>query len=151
MGICKTEIICLVRFVPLWSFLAVLFLLKLVHLLIKRLFARARFSSGARLQARVMASAASLPLRALAPAVAALLGAGAYASRAQIKSFLTGPGSYSRILVLVLLGANVKNLPFVWHVRTIPLPALRKLTSADSSMESHSATYDPLTSFHIFE
>jgi hypothetical protein len=66
-----------------------------------------------------MASAASLPLKSIGFASAILLAAGG--SRIQFRDLLvrtfTGPGRNSRIAVIALVLANVKNLPFVWTVR----------------------------------
>jgi hypothetical protein len=65
-----------------------------------------------------MASATSLPLKSIAFTTALVVTAGT--SRLNIQSLLvktfTGPGSYSRIAVLAVILANLKNLPWVWHV-----------------------------------
>ena len=66
-----------------------------------------------------MASAVRLPLKSIIFASSIILAAGA--SRIQSRDLLlrtfTGPGSYSRTAVIVLLLINIKNLPFVWTVR----------------------------------
>lgn len=77
-----------------------------------------------------MASIARLPVGKIA-AVAAL-GLGLSLSRTNVKAVLvstfTGSGSTSRIIAILLLLANLKNLPFAWHVR---IPAVLTLfTSA---------------------
>lgn len=46
---------------------------------------------------------------------------GAWKSRWLPVRFVTGPGSFSRILALVVVLANYKNFPFVWHVRASPI------------------------------
>lgn len=38
--------------------------------------------------------------------------------RLVLASFFTGPGKISRILMLVFALLNMKNMPFVWTVRT---------------------------------
>lgn len=66
-----------------------------------------------------MASAVSLPLKSVAFASSLILAAGG--SRIRYRDLLirafTGPGSYSRTAVIVLLLINIKNWPFVWTVR----------------------------------
>lgn len=67
-------------------------------------------------------SASRLPLRSIAAVLAAALSVGAWKTKPFVASFLTGPGSYSRILALAVVLANYKNFPFVWHVRLPPPP-----------------------------
>jgi hypothetical protein len=38
--------------------------------------------------------------------------------KALLKSVVTGPGSTSRIVAILVVLANFKNLPLVWHVST---------------------------------
>jgi hypothetical protein len=65
-----------------------------------------------------MASASRLPLKSLAFTTTLVLALGI--SRTNILNVLlntfTGPGRYRRIAVTVILLANLKNLPFGWHV-----------------------------------
>ena len=57
----------------------------------------------------------------------ATLLAGVGAARLNIRNLLvrtfTGSGSYSRIIATILVLANLKNVPFAWHVR-LPSPIL---------------------------
>ncbi|KAM3075186.1 hypothetical protein ACMFMF_005865 [Clarireedia jacksonii] len=66
-----------------------------------------------------MASATRLPLKSIVFTTAFVAAAGA--SHVNIQKLLTdvftGPGSYSRIAAAVVLIANLKNLPGVWHYR----------------------------------
>ncbi|RDL37485.1 Thioesterase ester dehydrase-isomerase [Venustampulla echinocandica] len=66
-----------------------------------------------------MASATRLPLKSILLATSLVLGVSA--SRIQLRSAvlntLTGPGKYSRIAVILVIFANIKNVPFVWHYR----------------------------------
>ncbi|KAI9734037.1 MAG: hypothetical protein M1818_006975 [Claussenomyces sp. TS43310] len=68
-----------------------------------------------------MASASRLPIKAIAGVTA--LGLALGAAKVDLKSLLlgvvTGPGNYSRILAIVVVLANTKSLPFVWHVRVL--------------------------------
>lgn len=104
-----------------------------------------------------MASATRLPLKSLGFTI--ILVAGAGASRANLRKVLidtfTGPGSYSRIAVVIALLLNFKSLPFVWHVSTrasatnINLPGHHALqliliashSSASSAQSTSIATY----------
>ncbi len=65
-----------------------------------------------------MASSTRLPMKTIL--LTTTLVAGASISRLNLKSLLlstfTGPGSYSRILVTAIVLANLKNVPFAWHV-----------------------------------
>ncbi|OBT51180.1 hypothetical protein VE04_08491, partial [Pseudogymnoascus sp. 24MN13] len=72
-------------------------------------------SSGASPQPQRKMSASRLPLRSITAVLAAALSVGAWKSRPFVTKFLTGPGNYSRILALVVVLANYKNFPFVWH------------------------------------
>jgi hypothetical protein len=105
MGICKTELICAVRFVPLWTFILLIFLLKFI---------------GSFFRSATMAGATKLSIRTLATVAA--VGVGIGASRVNVKALLqnalTGPGSTSRIIAIVVVLANLKNFPLVWHVST---------------------------------
>ena len=68
-------------------------------------------------------SASRLPLKSITAVLSVALSIGAWKSRPFALSFLTGPGSYSRILALFVVLANYKNFPGVWHVRlTLPRP-----------------------------
>jgi len=69
-----------------------------------------------------MASAARLPLKRIATVGIVALTIGAWKSRPLVVRFLTGPGSYSRIIALLVVLANYKNFPGVWHV-CIPPPS----------------------------
>ncbi|KAL3424564.1 capsule polysaccharide biosynthesis protein [Phlyctema vagabunda] len=66
-----------------------------------------------------MASATRLPLKSLTFTALVLIGAGA--SRVNLRNVLvntfTGPGSYSRIVAIAVVLANVKNFPWAWHYR----------------------------------
>ncbi|KAG4033497.1 hypothetical protein MFRU_004g00050 [Monilinia fructicola] len=66
-----------------------------------------------------MASATRLPLKSIALTTAVVVAAGA--SHVNIQKLLvdtfTGPGSYSRIAATVVILANLKSLPGVWHFR----------------------------------
>ena len=70
-----------------------------------------------------MASATRLPLKSLAFTTALVLSAGA--SRVNLRNLIintfTGPGSYSRLAAVLLVLANLKNVPFAWHVRIAPI------------------------------
>jgi hypothetical protein len=65
-----------------------------------------------------MASTARLPLKSIAFATSLILAAGT--SQIQLRDLIfrtfTGPGSYSRIAIIGVLLANLKNAPLVWHV-----------------------------------
>jgi hypothetical protein len=65
-----------------------------------------------------MASATRLPLKSILFTTSIVLGVGA--SRVGLREILlktvTGPGKYKRIAVILLLFANIKNVPFFWHV-----------------------------------
>ncbi|RDW58050.1 hypothetical protein BP6252_13461 [Coleophoma cylindrospora] len=66
-----------------------------------------------------MASATQLPLKSITFTTALLVAAGL--SRVNIHKLLvgtfTGPGSYSRIAILAVVLANLKNVPYAWHFR----------------------------------
>lgn len=76
-----------------------------------------------------MASAARLPLKRIATVGIVGLAIGAWKSEPLIVKFLTGPGSYSRILALLVVLANYKNFPGVWHV-CIPSPSFPSLRAS---------------------
>jgi hypothetical protein len=103
MGLCKTEVLCAIRFIPLWTFVLFLLLLKCLQSLLRRV---------------IMAGATKISVRTVAALVA--VGVGYGASKVNLKALLlqtiTGPGSGSRIIALAVVLANLKNLPFVWHV-----------------------------------
>jgi hypothetical protein len=103
MGVCKTEVLCAIRFVPLWTFILFLLFLKFVQSLLRR---------------AIMAGATKISVRTVAALVA--VGVGFSVTRVNVKALLlktlTGPGSVSRIIALAVVLANLKNLPFVWHV-----------------------------------
>lgn len=72
-----------------------------------------------------MASATRLSRRTLGTLLAVSVSAVAVAGAGKIdyrsvksllQSTLTGPGSTSRIVVILVLLANLKNFPLVWHV-----------------------------------
>jgi hypothetical protein len=67
-----------------------------------------------------MASATSLPLKPILFTTSLVLGIGA--SRVGLRDLLlktvTGPGKYKRIGVILFVVANIKNVPFFWHVCT---------------------------------
>lgn len=65
-----------------------------------------------------MASATRLPLKSIAFTTALVVAAGSSRInlRALLTSTFTGPGSYSRIAALLVVVANLKNVPFAWHV-----------------------------------
>lgn len=68
-----------------------------------------------------------MPIKAIAVAVTIAMAYGATRInvRALLTSAFTGPGSISRIIAIVLVLCNLKNLPFIWHVSTAPyLPIL---------------------------
>ncbi|KAJ3541737.1 hypothetical protein NM208_g2597 [Fusarium decemcellulare] len=44
---------------------------------------------------------------------------GAYVSRTYLAWFVTGPGSFSRIIALLVVATNLKGLPFAWSVRVL--------------------------------
>ena len=67
-----------------------------------------------------MAGATKISIRTVA--ALAVVGAGFGASKVNLKSLVlntvTGPGNISRIIAFIIVLANLKNLPFVWHVCT---------------------------------
>jgi hypothetical protein len=67
-----------------------------------------------------MAGATKISIRTVA--ALAVVGVGFGVSKANLKSLVlntvTGPGNVSRIIALVVVLANLKNLPFMWHVCT---------------------------------
>lgn len=67
-----------------------------------------------------MASASRLPLKSIAFSAAVVVAASASKInlRKIITNTLTGPGMYSRIVAVVVVLANLKNVPWAWHVRT---------------------------------
>ena len=110
VSICKTELLCAVRFIPLWTLIILLFLFKVLGNLLHR---------------TAMASATRIPRRTLGVLLAASISAVAVAGtrnfdyrsvRSLLQSTLTGPGSTSRIVAILLVLANFKNFPLVWHV-----------------------------------
>ena len=58
----------------------------------------------------------ALPLRRIAIIGTLAVLAGAWKSKPLLASFFTGPGSVSRIVCAVVVLANYKNFPLVWHV-----------------------------------
>ncbi|KAH8596376.1 hypothetical protein B0O99DRAFT_570506 [Bisporella sp. PMI_857] len=66
-----------------------------------------------------MASAIALPLKTIAgvSALAITIAGSKVNFRRLIHDFVTGPGNKSRIAALLLVLANIKNIPFVWHYR----------------------------------
>ncbi|KAF4637236.1 hypothetical protein G7Y89_g856 [Cudoniella acicularis] len=66
-----------------------------------------------------MASATRLPLKSILFTASLVVGVGA--SRLRLRTLLlntfTGPGKYSRIAAFLVILANFKNFPFVWHYR----------------------------------
>ncbi|KAH6722551.1 hypothetical protein BKA61DRAFT_592814 [Leptodontidium sp. MPI-SDFR-AT-0119] len=66
-----------------------------------------------------MASATRLPLKSIAFTTALVVSAGA--SKVSFRNLaintFTGPGSYSRMVAVLLVLANIKNVPFAWHYR----------------------------------
>lgn len=44
--------------------------------------------------------------------------------------FFTGPGSVSRILLVVYMGLSWKNFPFMWHVSSTPRTPSRPVPSS---------------------
>lgn len=62
----------------------------------------------------------------IAPVFAPLTvgGAGYAAYKINWRHFLTGPGRTSRILLLLFVFFNWKNMPFAWTVSLVPLCAL---------------------------
>ncbi|TEY84273.1 hypothetical protein BOTCAL_0018g00500 [Botryotinia calthae] len=66
-----------------------------------------------------MASATRLPLKSIAftTAVAAAAGIAHVNIQKLLSDVFTGPGSYSRIAATVVILANLKSLPGVWHFR----------------------------------
>jgi hypothetical protein len=76
-----------------------------------------------------MASATATPWKSILFATTVILGVSAKGLNIRdllIRAF-TGPGSYSRIVAATLVLANLKNLPWAWHVR---LPLLQTLHSS---------------------
>jgi hypothetical protein len=65
-----------------------------------------------------MASATRLPLKSILLTASIILGVGATRPTAKkaMLSIFTGPGKYSRIAAFLIVLANLKNFPFVWHV-----------------------------------
>jgi len=65
-----------------------------------------------------MASATRLPLKSILFTTAIVASTGA--SRVNLRNLLirtfTGPGSYSRIAAILIVLANLKNVPGTWHV-----------------------------------
>jgi hypothetical protein len=110
VGICKTEILCAVRFIPLWTLIILLFLFKLLGNLLQR----TTMASATRLSRRTLGA-----LVAVSAGAIAVVGTGKidYRSvRSLLQSTLTGPGSTSRIVAILVVLANFKNFPLVWHV-----------------------------------
>lgn len=72
-----------------------------------------------------MAPATRLPIKTIT--FSAVTAIGAIAARANLQnlfiSTFTGPGSLSRIIAAVVVLANLKNVPFAWHVRLPSPPA----------------------------
>ncbi|KAH8685907.1 hypothetical protein BGZ60DRAFT_441307 [Tricladium varicosporioides] len=66
-----------------------------------------------------MASATRLPLKSVLFTATLVVGVGA--SRLHLRTILrntfTGPGKYSRIAAVLVILANFKNVPYVWHFR----------------------------------
>lgn len=108
MNVCKTSILCAIRFVPLWTLVVVVFLFGF-------------------LRRTIMASATGLPYKSIAAVgIAGLtLGASHVDVKGLILKLVTGPGSYSRIAAALIILANIKNLPFVWHVSFPSFPIFR--------------------------
>jgi hypothetical protein len=65
-----------------------------------------------------MASATALPMKPLGVTAATAVIAAAYMLDVPklVVNIFTGPGSFSRIVAIVLVLANLKNFPLVWHV-----------------------------------
>ncbi len=65
-----------------------------------------------------MAGATKISIRTVAAlaAVSVVFGASKVNLKSLVLGTVTGPGNVSRILALVVVLANLKNLPFVWHV-----------------------------------
>ncbi len=113
MSICNNEVLCFIKFIPLWSFILVVFLFRLLYDLSRR---------------AAMASAVSASLntnfRLYLSAGVVALGYGLYQSRNAIIGIFMGPGKYSRIALLLVILANYKSIPFMWHVRLARIPRL---------------------------
>jgi hypothetical protein len=106
MGICRTEVLCAIRFIPLWTLILILILLKF-------------------LRRAIMASGAGLPIRSAVRLFGALaaVSIGYGMTKVDFKRIVlktvTGPGSTSRIIAILLVLANLKNVPLAWHVRIL--------------------------------
>lgn len=87
-----------------------------------------------------MASAARIPLKTVL--FTATLALGVSASRVNLRDFLirtfTGPGSYSRIIAATLVLANLKNVPFAWHVGSPFFQASSKADCTSSASSTRS-------------
>jgi len=65
-----------------------------------------------------MAGATKISIRTVAAlaAVSVVFGVSKVNLKSLVLNTVTGPGNASRIIALVVVLANLKNLPFVWHV-----------------------------------
>jgi hypothetical protein len=74
----------------------------------------------------IMASGTRLPLKSITFTMALALSV--TASRLSIRTILlntfTGPGSTSRIVATLFVLANLKNIPFAWHVSSSHSPSV---------------------------
>jgi hypothetical protein len=102
-----------------------------------------------------MASATRLPIKSIVFTTALVAAAGA--SHVNIQKLLTdaftGPGSYSRIAATVVLLANLKNLPGVWHVCSPLLSLLADspiLSLMDVRSDKHHSIESGTQSSNIF-
>ena len=96
----------------------------------------------------MMASATAINIKTVpTKTIGALLvaGAGYGLSRLDVRStFLnvfTGPGSTSRIIAIVIVLANIKNFPYVWHVSIVEYNTglLQETHSIDPLLDSSMA------------
>jgi hypothetical protein len=65
-----------------------------------------------------MAGATKISIRTVAAlaAVSVVFGVSKVNLKSLVLNTVTGPGNVSRIMALVVVLSNLKNLPFVWHV-----------------------------------
>jgi hypothetical protein len=130
LDFCKSAIICSVRFIPLWTFFLAVVVLKALQSLFIRVFRRRRAGTLSQRTRIAMASAGKyVAARRMGAAMVAGVAVAAVATlrsgkgdvgslKALLKSVVTGPGSTSRIVAILVVLANFKNLPLVWHVST---------------------------------
>jgi hypothetical protein len=112
VGICKTEILCAARFIPLWSLVLLVILFKSLRNVLRR----ATMASLTKFSSRTLGTL--LVVSAGAAAVAGARRVDYKSLKTLLQSTLTGPGSTSRIIAILVVLVNFKNFPLVWHVGT---------------------------------